>query len=282
MNRGHPASETVKKAWRVIGLANRGRLSPIKGKLRFNDKYVFPDSIPSSLIDNIKLLYKQGSTKREIRSSLKIPYGLLEHCLSKTGLEVRTRSEEYTLSYKKRHPSKLTVVTDWERGFIEGLYLSGFNGVEIQKFLILLWGRRLDTYSILEDAKFPLDSPSIAGKKRFSRLVKNGKKTFRNYTSQQTKPEIELGIILDEVCLNQYKYTGRGEIWIGNRNPDFFNVDGQKKVIEMFGDHWHQGDNPNNRINHFKEYGYDCLVIWESELENRNEVKERIKDFNEK
>jgi hypothetical protein len=32
-----------------------------------------------------------------------------------------------------------------------------------------------------------------------------------------------------------YKFVGNGEIWIGNANPDFININGEKKVIEIYG-----------------------------------------------
>lgn len=49
------------------------------------------------------------------------------------------------------------------------------------------------------------------------------------------------------------RYVGNGAFWkllpSGNRkNPDF-KVTGENKVIEMFGDYWHRGENPNDLIN---------------------------------
>jgi hypothetical protein len=72
--------------------------------------------------------------------------------------------------------------------------------------------------------------------------------------------------ILDHLYPNQYKYVGDGEVIIGGKNPDFININGQKKVIEFYGDRWHQGENPQDRIDIFAQYGFDCLIIWQSEL----------------
>ncbi len=77
-----------------------------------------------------------------------------------------------------------------------------------------------------------------------------------------------------------YKYVGNGEVIIGFKNPDFINVNGEKKVIELYGDYWHRNDNPQDRIDHFKKYGFDCLVIWERELKNKDSLLIKLKEFN--
>lgn len=94
-----------------------------------------------------------------------------------------------------------------------------------------------------------------------------------------TKPEIALDRILQDLFPGEYKYVGDFQTWIGGKNPDFMNVNGQKKLIEMFGDYWHQGENPQKRIDHFKQFGFNTLVIWQSELEKDQGVFEKIKQF---
>jgi len=95
-----------------------------------------------------------------------------------------------------------------------------------------------------------------------------------------TKAEYDLEILINTVCPNQYKYTGDGQVIIGGMSPDFTNINGQKKVIEMFGDYWHQGQNPQDKINRYLQYGFDCLIIWEHELRERQNTLNRIKEFN--
>lgn len=43
--------------------------------------------------------------------------------------------------------------------------------------------------------------------------------------------------------------------------PDFVNIK-KRKVIEGFGDYWHRNDNPQDKIDSFGKFGYDCLIIW--------------------
>lgn len=69
---------------------------------------------------------------------------------------------------------------------------------------------------------------------------------------------------------------------INGKNPDFTNCNGKKKLIELFGDYWHKGEDPQDRINIFKKFGYDTLVIWESELKDINKVKNKVIKFNKR
>jgi len=94
-----------------------------------------------------------------------------------------------------------------------------------------------------------------------------------------TKPEIKLGQILDELFPNEWKYSGNGQVILGKHCPDFININHKKAVIEMFGDYWHRNDNPQIWIDDYKGYGFDCLVVWEKELKNKEYVVEKIKNW---
>jgi GDP-mannose 4,6-dehydratase len=93
------------------------------------------------------------------------------------------------------------------------------------------------------------------------------------------KAETKLMNILNEVCPNEFKYTGNGEVVIHGFNPDFTNINGKKKLIELFGDYWHKGENPNRKKTIYKQYGFDCLVIWEHELKDENIVRNKLETF---
>ena len=53
------------------------------------------------------------------------------------------------------------------------------------------------------------------------------------------KPEQILIKLLSKLLPNEYKFVGNGKVIIGGKCPDFINVNGQKKIIEHFGDYWH-------------------------------------------
>ena len=94
--------------------------------------------------------------------------------------------------------------------------------------------------------------------------------------------EKKLGDLLQRYYPNQWKYTGNGEVWVGKYNPDFWNVNGLKACIEMYGDHWHRNDNPQERVHYFASYGFNCLIVWERELKDPDGVIVRVRDLMER
>lgn len=113
--------------------------------------------------------------------------------------------------------------------------------------------------------------------------------TVKGNALKPNKKELKLSYILRNICPNEYRYNGdarKGVIFAGII-PDFINVNGQKKVIELFGDYWH-GEKKRGRtkeqeeqrvISIYQRFGYSCLIIWESELKNSIELKQKIQEF---
>ena len=102
------------------------------------------------------------------------------------------------------------------------------------------------------------------------------------------KPEKIVDSVLTELKL-PYKFVGDGQIIIHGKCPDFINCNGQKKIIEVFGDYWHR-EKKNLKFHQtekgtrtiYRKYGYQTLVVWESELVNIEKVKEKILEFDKK
>jgi hypothetical protein len=111
---------------------------------------------------------------------------------------------------------------------------------------------------------------------RFGRRAKNGL-------------ESKFESILNEIYPNQYKYVGNFELIINGKCPDFINICGQKKLIEVFGDYWHSkritNRNPEEeekrRIDAFSSCGYKTLIIWEKDLRDIEMIISRIRKFHE-
>lgn len=105
-----------------------------------------------------------------------------------------------------------------------------------------------------------------------------------NYGRRPNKPETCLDKILNDFFPKQYKYVGNGRFTIDTFNPDFINVNGQKKIIEMYGDYWHKTKSGlfrnKRRLRVYKKYGYKTLIVWEHELKNLNKLVTKLKDFN--
>lgn len=116
------------------------------------------------------------------------------------------------------------------------------------------------------------------------------KAVFKGLKLRPTKPEKLLDKLLQRLFPNQWKYVGDGSFIVGYRNPDFVNVNGQKKIIEMFGDYWHSKkvtgifneQHEQERIDRFAKYGYQTLIIWQHELENIDSIVDKIQEFHNK
>jgi len=93
------------------------------------------------------------------------------------------------------------------------------------------------------------------------------------------KAEIKLLGILDEMYPGEWKFVGDGQLLIAGKCPDFVNVNGKKKIIELYGQRWHANHDPQDRINIFKPFGYDTLVVWDKELDGTKKLKRRIESF---
>lgn len=102
------------------------------------------------------------------------------------------------------------------------------------------------------------------------------KKIFNSVIVKPNKAELFLQSLIDNLYPNEWKYVGDGSIWINGKNPDFMCINGKKLLIELFGDYWHQGEDPQDRIDVFEPYGYKTLVIWENELNNKNKTAKKI------
>ena len=101
-----------------------------------------------------------------------------------------------------------------------------------------------------------------------------------NIHIRPNKVETLLLKLLTQHFPNEWVYSGDYTVEIERKSPDFFNIHPQKKkIIEVFGDYWHRGENPQDKINFYNKWDFDCLVIWESELTNMEEIIKKIEAF---
>ena len=100
----------------------------------------------------------------------------------------------------------------------------------------------------------------------------------RIFPKHHTKPEL----IFEEICKRRnlpFKYTGNGDFWIENINPDFIECNGKKIAIEVFGDYWHspllnsklgERSTLTYRKRMLKKYGWKLIVFWETDLKRED------------
>lgn len=94
---------------------------------------------------------------------------------------------------------------------------------------------------------------------------------------KKTKPERELEIILKELGLSEWKFTGDGSYPIAGKFPDFY--DGDKKIIEVFGGYWHKKEEEQERIEHFRKHGYDCIILWDHQFGDKASIRDTVSQF---
>jgi len=102
------------------------------------------------------------------------------------------------------------------------------------------------------------------------------------------RPETLLQSLLEELYPNEFEYNGDGKVIILGMVPDFININGRKEIIEVFGDYWHSSKVTQHqswnrtelgRIMAYNSLGYNCLIIWESELSEIEDTKLKIENF---
>lgn len=106
-------------------------------------------------------------------------------------------------------------------------------------------------------------------------------KMFKSWKRKPNESETKLLDILDSLCPTEFRYNGdmsQGLI-LGRKIPDYINVNGKKKLIELFGNYWHKGQNPERLKRHYAKYGFECLVVWESELKDERSLKQKITNY---
>lgn len=130
-----------------------------------------------------------------------------------------------------------------------------------------------------EESKKSVGAASKARWQNTEYKEKTLRKILKSGGQHPNKKEIIFDEALQKTFPNQWKYVGDGEIFISGKNPDFININGKKQIIELFGDYWHKGENPQDRIDLFKKYGYDTLVIWEKELKNLEQTIVKVEKF---
>ncbi|MCR4286048.1 MAG: endonuclease domain-containing protein [Candidatus Kaiserbacteria bacterium] len=79
---------------------------------------------------------------------------------------------------------------------------------------------------------------------------------------------------------DDFEFVGNFKKVIAFMSPDFISED-RKKIVELYGDYWHKDESiekTQHRIDIFKSFGYDTLIIWEKELKS-SDVKRKIEEF---
>lgn len=119
---------------------------------------------------------------------------------------------------------------------------------------------------------------SLKSPQEKSDIIKKGITKRRQI--KKTHPEIKLEKIINELKL-PYKYcgSGKGMCFLNGQIPDFIDINGDKKVIDVNGCYWHlkyrkpkrwtKELEEQKRRQRYEEIGFKYLVIWDDESDEQ-------------
>lgn len=127
------------------------------------------------------------------------------------------------------------------------------------------------------DVRVAYVANKVWGKEHASQTLKN---VMRGLQYRPTKPEQKLIELIEKQGF-PFTYVGDGKVIIEGFCPDFIDNDGSKRIIEVFGDYWHNLPRlmrrDERRLKAYKNYGFETLVIWEHELKEPDLVTQKIR-----
>lgn len=114
-----------------------------------------------------------------------------------------------------------------------------------------------------------------------AKTVENKKRMLRGLIKKPTNPEKRIIRLIAEKNL-PLKYVGAGNEFIGRFNPDFITTNDTKKIIEVFGEAFHD---PNKtfrkkipyyqqefgRKAYFSQKGYNTLILWFEKMQKMSD-----------
>jgi very-short-patch-repair endonuclease len=110
------------------------------------------------------------------------------------------------------------------------------------------------------------------------RIILKMRKDFFSQKRNPTSLEIKVMNMLKKLKI-KFRFTGNSRFMIGKKFPDILLL-GFKKVIEVNGWYWHKGETNKNIKSYYKKYGYECLVLWQKEINKNSKLVEfKIKRF---
>lgn len=112
------------------------------------------------------------------------------------------------------------------------------------------------------------------GKAQIAKWCLAGRRALHGSPS---KGEYHLKEILDTVDPGWIHNSAQDHpIFVNGKEPDFLR---DHKIIELFGEHWHDETDEPERKEIFEHEGYDCLVIWSKEFRDLDILHRKILEF---
>ncbi len=219
----------------------------LRGKPTWNKGRGIQQKLTKRLLNY--LYWEEKLSISDIAKSFSCSYGTVYYLMEKYNIPRRSRSE----SLKIKNPGGFKVgYTPWNKGI---------------------------TYESPKNKEYWANP--VNRKLQLERI-------FKGFAKKPTTPE-RLIIKICEENKFPFKYCGDGSKIIGGKVPDFLHEKGKKKIIEVFGRVFHDPSKAIfdvtwdrqyfGRLAYYSQLGYDCLILWDDELEDEEMVARKIRGF---
>lgn len=254
---------------RCKSCSKKGKLNPLEGKIPWNKDTkgimkAWNKNIPMTQATKEKLSLAKTKIPKEIRT-----------CICGCGETFKCR-----INSKRKYINNHNHTSVDNKNLISIKTKEAMKRSEIINKISKTWFKKGEHKSKNTEFKKG-EHPSIKTEftlERLKEMEKQGK-----FSIKPNKPETILINLLNVLFPNEYKYVGDFKFWIENFNPDFINCNGQKKIIEYFGNHWHTTpkriERDIKRLDTYKKYGYNTLIIRGDEIKDIENIKNRITEF---
>ena len=273
-------NKLIKYDFSVRGHANKGKKHPFYGKHRSEKT---KQKIAKALMGRSLL----ADTKRKISKALKGRKGIRRFG-KENPMYGKHRSKELRdkiskahkgKSLSEAHKRKLSEIRKGKPSPFKGKHHSRESKKKISEAVKGEFNPNYNKHFSEETRKKMSEA-----KKGYHPSIEALRKRMKSNNISPNKPERKLNKLLQELFHRQYKFVGDGRVVIDGLCPDFININGQKKIIELYGDYWHSLPERKKvdarRIKAYAKFGYKTLVVWEHELKDLDTLREKILIFN--
>lgn len=147
----------------------------------------------------------------------------------------------------------------------------------------------------------PMKRKEVAEKQSntIKKMIKNGDhipfmctpEYWQKLEQSPNKMEQDFNEFLNKYFPNEWRFVGDGTVRFDYFSPDFININGQKKIIELHGCYWHKCADCHpefknieykrdlNRIKVYEKYGFKTLEVWQHDLLDEKSLLKKIGDF---
>jgi len=207
--------------------------------------------------------------------------GIIQSEKQRQKVSERMKGNKYNLGKIRTEESNLKTSQTLKKKYQDGSFVSGMKGKKHTEEWKKEVSRKLKGVVRTEDYKKKMSKTHKEKWQDPEFAEKRIADFFKGNRCKPNKPEMFLKNVLEQLYPGEWRYVGDGQVFIAGKCPDFINVNGQKKIIELFGDYWHRGQDPQDRADIFKPFGFETLVIWEKELKNFKSLRRKIFNFTE-